>query len=64
MVKKGHFKKDNDKFDAVVSYSSLEHSGLGRYFDMINPWSDIITMAQVPTSKQMKLQVTNRVILI
>ena len=47
MVKQGSFKQESEKFDAVVSYSSLEHSGLGRYFDMINPWSDLLTMAQV-----------------
>lgn len=28
------------RFDAVVSYSSLEHSGLGRYGDSMNPWGD------------------------
>lgn len=33
-------------FDAVVSYSSLEHSGLGRYGDHLNPWGDIISMAR------------------
>lgn len=33
-------------FDAVISFSSLEHSGLGRYGDEINPWADIITMAR------------------
>lgn len=27
-------------FDAVVSYSSIEHSGLGRYGDAMNPWGD------------------------
>jgi len=34
------------QFDAVVSYSSLEHSGLGRYGDPINPWADLITMSR------------------
>merc|ERR1712194_638786 len=33
-------------FDAVVSYSSLEHSGLGRYGDGLDPWSDVINIAQ------------------
>ena len=28
------------RFDAVVSFSSLEHSGLGRYGDALNPWGD------------------------
>jgi hypothetical protein len=27
-------------FDAVIAYSSLEHSGLGRYGDEMNPWGD------------------------
>jgi hypothetical protein len=33
-------------FDAVVSYSSVEHSGLGRYGDALNPWGDIIAVAK------------------
>ena len=33
-------------FDAMVTYSSLEHSGLGRYGDSLNPWGDLITMAK------------------
>lgn len=33
-------------FDAMVTFSSLEHSGLGRYGDPLNPWGDLITMAQ------------------
>jgi hypothetical protein len=28
-------------FDAIVSYSSLEHDGLGRYGDPLNPWGDL-----------------------
>ncbi len=34
-------------FDVVVTFSSLEHSGLGRYGDILNPWGDLITMGQV-----------------
>ena len=34
------------KFDAVVTFSSVEHSGLGRFGDMLNPWGDIITIAR------------------
>jgi hypothetical protein len=34
-------------FDAVVSFSSLEHSGLGRYGDQINPWADLQHMARI-----------------
>ena len=33
-------------FDAMVTFSSLEHSGLGRYGDQLNPWGDLITMAK------------------
>ena len=33
-------------FHAVFSYSSLEHSGLGRYGDPLNPWGDILTVAE------------------
>ena len=33
-------------FDLVVSFSSIEHSGLGRYGDAINPWGDLMTMAR------------------
>ena len=31
-------------FDAVLSHSSLEHSGLGRYGDALNPWGDVLAM--------------------
>jgi len=33
-------------FDVVVSYSYVEHSGLGRYGDVLNPWGDIIAVAK------------------
>lgn len=33
-------------FDAVVSFSSVEHSGLGRYGDALNPWGDLIVIAR------------------
>lgn len=33
-------------FDAVVTFSSVEHSGLGRYGDGLNPWGDMITIAR------------------
>ena len=35
-----------DFFDFGVSFSSLEHSGLGRYGDPINPYGDLEAMAQ------------------
>jgi len=34
------------EFDFVISDSSIEHSGMGRYGDAINPWGDLITMAK------------------
>eukprot|EP00961_Rhodomonas_salina_P214994 2903755-Rhodomonas_salina.1 len=33
-------------FDAVVTYSSVEHTGLGRYGDALNPWGDIMTIGR------------------
>lgn len=33
-------------FDIVVSHSSLEHSGLGRYGDALNPWGDMLATAR------------------
>jgi hypothetical protein len=27
-------------FDVIVTYSSVEHSGLGRFGDMLNPWGN------------------------
>jgi len=34
------------KFDVVFTFSSVEHSGLGRYGDSINPWGDILAIAE------------------
>ena len=34
-------------FGGVASFSSLEHSGLGRYGDMLNPWGDVIAVAKM-----------------
>ena len=36
-----------EPFDAVVSFSSVEHSGLGRYGDALNPWGDLIAMGRI-----------------
>ena len=45
---RGLWKSSKEKlnFDAVVSFSSIEHSGLGRYGDALNPWGDLIAAAQ------------------
>lgn len=32
--------------DGVATYSSIEHSGLGRYGDRLNPWGDLQAMAK------------------
>lgn len=34
------------RFDGVVSFSSVEHAGLGRYGDMLNPWGDLQAIAK------------------
>lgn len=34
------------EFDAVVTFSSVEHSGLGRYGDALNPWGDVLEIAR------------------
>jgi hypothetical protein len=39
-----------DEFDILVSYSSIEHSGLGRYGDPLNPSGDFETMTHCYTS--------------
>ena len=33
-------------FDSIVSFSSVEHSGLGRYGDALNPWGDVLEIAR------------------
>ena len=38
------FENNNRTFDAVVTFSSIEHSGLGRYGDPLDPNGDIKTM--------------------
>jgi hypothetical protein len=35
-----------ENFDAVVTFSTVEHSGLEIFGDMLNPWGDIITIAR------------------
>ena len=41
------FCNSSEKYDAIVSYSSIEHSGLGRYGDPLNPNGDIETMDHI-----------------
>ena len=35
------FKKNKNIFDVIISYSSIEHSGLGRYGDPLDPNGDL-----------------------
>ena len=41
------FEKNQKQFDAIVSYSSVEHSGLGRYGDPLDPDGDLKTMKTI-----------------
>ena len=34
------------QFDGIISHSSLEHAGLGRYGDALNPWGDLLNVAR------------------
>ena len=34
------------QFDGLVTFSSVEHSGMGRYGDGLNPYGDLIAMAR------------------
>lgn len=34
-------------FDGMVTFSSIEHSGLGRYGDLLNPFADAIAIASI-----------------
>ncbi|CAC5400603.1 unnamed protein product [Mytilus coruscus] len=44
--RKNYLNKTLGSFDAIVTFSSIEHSGLGRYGDGLNPWGDIIAIAR------------------
>jgi len=41
------FLDGNEMYDYIVSYSSIEHAGLGRYGDPLNPDEDIIAMQTI-----------------
>jgi len=42
------FEKNHDKrFDCIITFSSIEHSGLGRYGEPLDPDGDIKTMAAI-----------------
>lgn len=40
------FCKSNEQYDVIIQISSIEHSGLGRYGDYIDPTGDLKTMEQ------------------
>lgn len=41
------FKKNKETFDIIISYSSIEHSGLGRYGDNLDPDGDKKTINDI-----------------
>jgi hypothetical protein len=41
------FKNSKEKFDIIISYSSIEHSGLGRYGDILDPDGDKKTLDDI-----------------
>jgi len=44
------FCRSDVKYDSIFSYSSIEHSGLGRYGDDLNPDGDLETMMYIHKS--------------
>ena len=52
IIKPSHVKRmwkersDELNFDVIVTFSSIEHSGMGRYGDPLNPWGDLIASAR------------------
>ena len=44
--RQSYFNRTLGSFDGIVTFSSVEHSGLGRYGDALNPWGDILTIAK------------------
>ena len=42
-----HFDKNIEVYDTIVTFSSIEHSGLGRYGDPLDPNGDIKTMNNI-----------------
>jgi hypothetical protein len=37
---RSRFSETYESFDVIVTFSSVEHAGLGRYGDRLNPWGD------------------------
>ena len=40
-------KKQEKRYDCIITFSSIEHSGLGRYRDPLDPFGDIKTMTAI-----------------
>lgn len=38
--------RSNTRYDVVVSFSSIEHAGMGRYGDAMDPFADLATMKE------------------
>ncbi len=43
---RGRYTEFLETFDVIVTFSSVEHAGLGRYGDALNPWGDRQTIAR------------------
>ena len=41
------FQKNTTKYDCIITYSSIKHSGLGRYGDPLDPNGDVHTMQEI-----------------
>jgi hypothetical protein len=41
------FQKTSNIYDSIITYSSIEHSGLGRYGDPLDPDGDLTTMNDI-----------------
>jgi hypothetical protein len=44
------WKSGDQQYDCVASYSSVEHAGMGRYGDELNPFGDLQVMAKLGCS--------------
>jgi hypothetical protein len=47
VVSYDEFIKSDTKYDIIITFSSVEHSGLGRYGDDLNPNGDLDTMNEI-----------------
>lgn len=50
-----NFAVSDRKYDYIFSYSSIEHSGLGRYGDPLNPNGDLETMSLIHSKLNKRL---------